>query len=348
MEKILTIIIPTYNMEKFLDKCLTSLIIDDKELMKKLEVLVIIDGAKDRSSEIAHTYQDIYPDTYVVIDKENGNYGSCINRGLKEATGKYVKVLDADDCFDTVSFQSYLRILNYTDADLILSDFDYVYEDGTIIGKRRRMLPKTRIMPFSDVVQNFNTDLISMHELAYKTSNIKDLGYVQTEGISYTDLEWCFMPMLKVNSVYFFDKVLYKYLIGREGQTISPEVAAKNISHKILSGLEMVKSYSQVRYLEPEKDSYLRNRLEWSLGAIYEIMLVSVPTCMDIKKLMEYDDAIKNMSSSIYQLLGKKNIHPYIKFKYIESFRNSHSRNMSIKFWSMLIHIIVKIKRHEQ
>ena len=97
MEKLLTIIIPTYNMEKYLDKCLSSLIVDDKELMTQLEVLVVIDGAKDRSSEIAHTYQDKYPDTYVVIDKENGNYGSCINRGLKEASGKYVKVLDADD-----------------------------------------------------------------------------------------------------------------------------------------------------------------------------------------------------------------------------------------------------------
>ena len=104
MEKILTIIIPTYNMEKYLDKCLTSLIIEDKKLMKLLEVLVVIDGAKDRSSEIGHTYQDKYPETFRVIDKENGNYGSCINRGLKEAKGKYVKVLDADDSFDNGNF----------------------------------------------------------------------------------------------------------------------------------------------------------------------------------------------------------------------------------------------------
>lgn len=97
MENILSIIIPTYNMEKYLDKCLASLIIEDKELMRQLEVLVVIDGAKDRSSEIAHTYQNRFADTFRVIDKENGNYGSCINRGLKEATGRYVKVLDADD-----------------------------------------------------------------------------------------------------------------------------------------------------------------------------------------------------------------------------------------------------------
>ena len=70
MNKILTIIIPTYNMEKYLRRCLDSLIIDE-EGMKQLEVLVINDGSKDSSSQIAHEYQDKYPDTFRVIDKEN-------------------------------------------------------------------------------------------------------------------------------------------------------------------------------------------------------------------------------------------------------------------------------------
>ena len=113
MNKILTIIIPTYNMEKYLRRCLDSLIIDEEE-MKQLEVLVINDGSKDSSSQIAHEYQDKYPDTFRVIDKENGNYGSCINRGLKEATRKYVKVLDADDSFDTKNFAKLLNVLGAT------------------------------------------------------------------------------------------------------------------------------------------------------------------------------------------------------------------------------------------
>ena len=61
MEKILTIVIPTYNMESYLRKCLDSLIIDDKDLFERLEVLVINDGSKDASSTIAHEYQDKYP-----------------------------------------------------------------------------------------------------------------------------------------------------------------------------------------------------------------------------------------------------------------------------------------------
>ena len=100
MNKLLSIIIPTYNMEKYLHKCLDSLVVSD-ENMVRLEVLVINDGSKDTSSQIAHEYEDKYSKTIRVVDKDNGNYGSCINRGLKEATGKYVKVLDADDYLDT-------------------------------------------------------------------------------------------------------------------------------------------------------------------------------------------------------------------------------------------------------
>ena len=62
MEKLLTIVVPTYNMEKYLDKCLTSLIVEEP-LMSQLEVLVVNDGSKDRSSEIAHGYEQLYPDT---------------------------------------------------------------------------------------------------------------------------------------------------------------------------------------------------------------------------------------------------------------------------------------------
>ena len=99
-EKLLTIIIPTYNMERLLPKCLSSLLIKEENIFSMLEVLVIIDGAMDSSSQIAHSFQDKFPSVFRVIDKENGNYGSCVNRGLSECKGKYIKILDADDSFD--------------------------------------------------------------------------------------------------------------------------------------------------------------------------------------------------------------------------------------------------------
>ena len=81
MDKILSIIVPTYNMEKYLQNCLDSLLLSEKQ-MQDYEVWIINDGSKDRSSEIAHSYELRYPDTFRVVDKNNGNYGSCINCGL--------------------------------------------------------------------------------------------------------------------------------------------------------------------------------------------------------------------------------------------------------------------------
>ena len=94
MEKILTIVIPTYNMQDYLHRCLDSLIVPEEQ-MKHLEVLVVNDGSKDNSSAIAHEYQNKYPDTFRVIDKDNGHYGSCVNAALKIATGKYFRLVDA-------------------------------------------------------------------------------------------------------------------------------------------------------------------------------------------------------------------------------------------------------------
>ena len=75
MNKILSVCIPTYNMERLLARCLDSFIIE-KEYMDKLEIIVVNDGSKDNSIKIAYEYVEKYPNTYIVIDKSNGNYGS--------------------------------------------------------------------------------------------------------------------------------------------------------------------------------------------------------------------------------------------------------------------------------
>ena len=186
MKKILTIVIPTYNMEAYLDRCLSSLILDDKDLMAKLEVLVVIDGATDGSSRIAHSYETSYPDTFCVIDKENGNYGSCVNRGLKEANGKYIKVLDADDRFGTQSFQAFLTMLDTIDVDCIMSDTYKEESDGTICQKIMYSFPHSKVFSIEEVIK-VPSEHMWMHSVTYRTALLRRISYHQTEGISYTE-----------------------------------------------------------------------------------------------------------------------------------------------------------------
>lgn len=237
-KKILSLIIPTYNMEKYLHHCLSSLIVPEEQ-MKQLEVLVINDGSKDSSSAIAHEYQDKYPETFRVIDKENGNYGSCVNRGLKEAVGKYVKVLDADDWFDTEALKQYLAFLSQEDADLIFNYCLTVDSEDNITGKFEvDGLSHGCHLSFEEFVQLKHYP--QMHNVAYKMEVVREMNYRQTEGISYTDMEWVAMPMANVQSLALCGVYLYHYLVGREGQTVSSSVVNKSFRQHCQVALSLI------------------------------------------------------------------------------------------------------------
>ena len=95
MSKVLTVSIAAYNMESYIRQTLNSLIVP--EILEKIEVLVVDDGGTDGTLAIAKEYETKYPITFHAIHKENGGYGSVINKSIELATGKYFKQLDGDD-----------------------------------------------------------------------------------------------------------------------------------------------------------------------------------------------------------------------------------------------------------
>ena len=99
--KILSIIVPTYNAEKFLDKGLSSFLVDDNSILNEIEVVVVNDGTPDNSVAVAQKYVDRYPNVYRILNKKNGGHGSAINAGVGIINGRYFKVVDADDWVDT-------------------------------------------------------------------------------------------------------------------------------------------------------------------------------------------------------------------------------------------------------
>ena len=291
MDKVLSIIIPTYNMEKYLRKCLDSLIVSD-ENMQWLEVLVVNDGSKDSSSQIAHEYEAKYPQTFRVIDKENGNYGSCINRGLKEATGKYVKVLDADDYSEPSTLNEYLLFLAKNDADAFITDFEIVDSSGNVTGKRdfTRFFQKEGIVvSFPDLLANKKDVAFQMHALTYRLSMIREMGYKQTEGISYTDTEWATIPMTRVKFVCYFHDSIYRYLVGREGQTMANYYEVANYKDFFMI-IENISKYYQEKPYQDIYDVYIKNKLKKVLSGIYEAGLKF--HSISEKELRSYDERL--------------------------------------------------------
>lgn len=269
MNKILTIVVPTYNMEALLEKDLNSLVIEDKQLMKEMEVLVVIDGATDRSSEIAHSFQDRYPDTFVVIDKGNGNYGSCVNVGVKEAKGKYIRIMDADDYYETTNLGDFLVFLHATNADVVLSDYDIVNCEGRSKKSVQYALKHNIETPIESIHSKEIMIGFVLHSITYRTELLVSGEYVQTEGVSYTDQEWITKPMRNVKTFSYFNKKIYHYLYGREGQTVDSHIYNKSISQHtvVLKSLAKFINDIHAEYFPSKKQ--IEQKVYWYMGDIY-------------------------------------------------------------------------------
>ena len=329
MEKILSVIIPTYNMEKYLNRCLDSLIID--EGMEFLEVIVINDGSKDSSLSIAKSYVEKYPNTFKVVDKENGNYGSCINRGLKEAIGKYVKVLDADDHFSTKDFKALIKTMLSVDVDIIFNDHTTINENGNQLSYCSNNYPAGK---FFDYIEYFTENkktipYIHMHNVSYKRDNLLKIKYKQTEGISYTDVEWTFLPISVVKKAYYLNRPVYKYLLGREGQTISKDSCIKNINSLKTLVLSLIQSYTEnYKIVNDLIKQYFLYRISIEIVRIYRMYFIDLKD--RINELIEFDDTIKHTNYYIYEYIGDLRVNKYIK--YIKFWRKYPNSRVVISF----------------
>lgn len=318
MSKLITIVVPTYNMEKYLDRCLTSLLVPT-ELMKLLEVLVINDGSKDKSSVIAHHYEAQYPETFRVIDKENGNYGSCINVGLKEATGKYIKVLDADDFFVTDNWKVFLEQLQHIDADLILTDYCHV--DGNNNSKEYRcfnIVPNI-LQKAADVIAVFSE--IEMHAVTYRRQLLLDMDYHQTEGISYTDTEWTTLPIINVSLVFYIPIHIYNYLVGRSGQTVDPKIYIKKRHDTYLVHDRILDFCIENHLLKGNISLFYLKRLKGIYNRLYAQSLIyrNFPS----NELVAIDKKLQEKAPEIFEELSQST---FSKIFYVDIWRKNHYR----------------------
>lgn len=307
-QKILSIIVPTYNMEKYLSYCLDSFLINKNR--DKLEVIIVNDGSKDKSLEIANEYVSRAADIFRVIDKKNGNYGSCINAALPEVNAKYVKVVDADDSVNTSCLDEFITFLSNNDVDLALSDFVLVDEERVEFKSITYNWGKS-LMTMKEVCVTDRFKNMEMHAVTYRRELLIRMRYRQTEGVSYTDQQWIFAPMSVINTVGVFNKPVYRYLVGRSGQTIDPEVKIKKMSDRTKYVLDMIALYDKLcQSVEPEVKSYLDARIFPNIKDIY-ITYFTNSSLIERDLILDFDIQFKMYSFRLYQYLGKLSI--YIK-----------------------------------
>lgn len=232
MSKILSVAIPAYNSEAYLEKCLASFV--NESVLDSIEVIVVNDGSKDGTLAIAQSYVKRWSKTFVVIDKENGGHGSGINAAAKIACGKYFRVVDSDDWVITENLPRYVEALRLSQADVVITNFHRVdmlsgEKDAVFVPKQlcERELAMEQVMEHYGDVRNCFT----IHGIAYKLDIYRECDIILSEKVFYEDTEFITMPFCRVTTVAFLDMFLYQYLVGNAEQSISAQNQVKRRTH---------------------------------------------------------------------------------------------------------------------
>lgn len=245
----MSIVVPVFNVEQYIGKCLDSLLVPEEQL-KLLDIVVVNDGTPDKSAEIAKEYQVRYPEAFRVIDKKNGGHGSAWNRGIKEAKGKFLFFLDSDDWFDTQQFSVLISSLGQCETDLVfLNRTNYFASRNQEKIFRIKNLEPDRIYSSDefDWINNGNGPCLTYcSTTVYRTAILQEYYPVFCEGVMYDDIILQVLPIMASKSFVYKDLNVYHYRIGRPGQSHDPKVMAKrsdDFTIVLKSVLEFIKNH---------------------------------------------------------------------------------------------------------
>lgn len=232
--KLLTITVPCYNSQEYMEKCIDTLLPGGD----RVEIIIIDDGSKDNTGAIADEYAEKYPNMVRVIHQENGGHGEGINQGLKHATGLYFKVVDSDDWMseDYLAYLDQLEKCSKEDVDLFITNYFYVHSDG----KRDRSidyryaLPVGRVFTWQETHSFKLHQLLTIHSCTFRTEAMRKWTQELPKHVFYEDNLMVYQTLPHVKKLYYMDVDLYQYWIGRPDQSIQQNMMMKRYTHQLL------------------------------------------------------------------------------------------------------------------
>lgn len=242
MDKVLTIIVPAYNVEAYITKNIESIL--SCEQIDSIEVLIIDDGSKDHTYQLAIDYEKSNSKCIRIISKENGGHGSAINKGVQFATGKYLKVIDGDDWVDAVELAKLVAFLEISSADIVVNPYKIVYEQSKTeqiiclngVEEKKEFLVGNSINMFQEIY--------GIHSVTYRTEMYKSCVNEITEKCFYVDQEYNLYPLVGATTIAYHSANVYRYRLGRAGQSVNMASKIRNNSmhvaviHNLMSFLE--------------------------------------------------------------------------------------------------------------
>ena len=286
--KLLTVTVPCYNSQDYMENCINSLLKGGD----KVEIIIIDDGSKDNTGAIADRYAEEYPDIVRVIHQENGGHGEGINQGLAHATGTYFKVVDSDDTLSD-DFPAFLKVLEDCEAkggvDLVVSNYYYVHSDG--IGDRSinysNILPEGRVFEWQDTKRFRIYQMLTIHSCTFRTETMRKSKEPLPKHVFYEDNLMVYKTAPYVRKMYYMNADLYRYWIGRPDQSVQQNVMSKRYHHQILVTEKCFTSCHLDEVEQPKLKAFLKHELFMMFGI--SILFTR------LNKTQETDDALEKM-----------------------------------------------------
>ncbi len=302
--KILSVAIPCYNSADYMDKCIQSLLPGGDDV----EIIIVDDGStKDNTAQIADEYAAKYPTMIKAVHQENGGHGQAVNTGLKNATGKYFKVVDSDDWVDKNSYKKIISVLKENESkeiDMFIAN--YVYEKQG--AKKKRVIHYRNVMPveqeFSwDDMGKFKIDqYILMHSVVYRTQLLKDCNLQLPQHTFYVDNVFVFEPLPYVKKMFYVDTNFYRYFIGRDDQSVNESVMISRIDQQLRVTKIMINAFLNDKVENKKCRNYMRNylRIMMEISSIFLIIAGDKESLAKKKELWSY---VKDKDKSLFKEL---------------------------------------------
>ena len=303
--KLLSVAIPCYNSEAYMEKCVDSLLVGGEEV----EILIVDDGSTDKTAEIADAYAEKYPTIVRAIHQENGGHGEAVNAGIRNAQGLYFKVVDSDDWVNKEAYEKILKTLEELlrgpkTVDLFISNFVYEKQGATRkkVMQYRHCFPQGEVFGWSDIGHMQKGKYLLMHSMIYRTQLLQQCGLELPKHTFYVDNLFAYEPLPYVKNMYYLDVNFYRYFIGRDDQSVNEKVMIKRIDQQIRVNKMMVDVYNRGNFTNKRLRAYMFRYLD-IITTVSSIMLIRAETEEALQKKKELLEYIKSENRVLYRKL---------------------------------------------
>ena len=278
---------------------------------EKVEIIIVNDGSKDNTGEIADDYAVRYPTIVKAIHQANGGHGEAVNAGIRNAVGIYFKVVDSDDWVDEEAYNKIILTLKRLTmenkaVDMLVSN--YVYEKEGALHKKiihyNRVLPEERMITWDEIGRFRKGQYILMHSVIYRLQLLRDCGLQLPKHTFYVDNLYVFVPLPYVNSLYYLNVDFYRYFIGRDDQSVNEKVMISRIDQQIKVNKLMMELVDIHNVSISSRRKYMMNYLE-IITVVSTILMIRSGTDENLRKKQELWQYIKENDLKLYHKLRR-------------------------------------------